>query len=48
MATVIESRVCPKCKTRYRTKLKKGKGKDTRSCPVCTQEKVAPVPPLPC
>ena len=34
MAAAVESRQCPKCKTKYRTKLKKGK--DAKSCPTCT------------
>lgn len=36
MPTQVEARKCPKCKTKYRTKVKKGK--DTKKCPGCRQE----------
>lgn len=40
MAAAVESRECPKCGTKYRTKLKKGKEgpKDARPCPRCALE----------
>ena len=40
MASAVESRECSKCKTLYRTKLKKGKNgnKDARPCPKCGQD----------
>lgn len=39
MSAVVESRKCPTCKTKYKTKMKKGK--DTRGCPTCQNADVA-------
>jgi len=36
MATTVENRKCPKCGTKYRTKVKKGG--DTRRCPACPED----------
>lgn len=38
MASAVESRECPKCGTKYRTKLKKGGKQDARPCPKCGQD----------
>jgi len=40
MAATVESRVCVKCKTAYRTKLKKDKRgpRDVRVCPNCQHD----------
>jgi DNA-directed RNA polymerase subunit RPC12/RpoP len=35
MSSVVEPRTCVKCKTPYRTKLKKGGKQDARACPQC-------------